>query len=91
MLNTNYNSDITFGKKYCLIPKCNAKCCSNAPIPFRFFDHMRTLKPEKFTRDVFATIPAPQTNPYCRDAILPITKPLKKKKVKGKEVFVRFL
>lgn len=93
MINANYDSQVTFGKKYCLIPKCKARCCSNAPIPFRFFDRMETFKQDKFTRNVFATIPAPQTNPYCQDAIIPITRkplnqyPLKIAKINGKKVY----
>ena len=93
MINANYDSQVTFGKKYCLIPKCKARCCSNAPIPFRFFERMETFKQDKFIRDVFATIPAPQTNPYCQDAIIPITRkplnqyPLKLAKINGKKVY----
>ena len=90
MINANYDSQITFGKKYCLIPKCKARCCSNAPIPYRFFERMATFNQEKFVRNVYDTIPAPQTNPYCRDAILPITwnkYPLKVVKQNGKKVY----
>ena len=92
MINANYDSQVTFGKKYCLIPKCKAVCCTNAPIPIRFLDNMRKYEPDKFVWQVFATIPAPENNPYCRDAVIAVTKPLesyplKIKNVNGKKVY----
>ena len=68
--------DNIFNKpKYCYIPHCHARCCSSAPIPDLF---LKFVKPEKQVRKVFMTIPAPQYNDYCRDAVIPITKPVDK-------------
>ena len=93
MINTNYDSQINFGKKYCLIPKCKARCCTNAPIPIRFLDNMRKYEQDKFIWKIFATIPAPENNPYCRDAVIAVTRPLesyplKVQKINGKKVHV---
>lgn len=68
--------DNIFNKpKYCYLPHCHARCCSSAPIPDLF---LKFVKPEKQVRKIFMTVPAPQTNPYCKDAVIPITKPLDK-------------
>ena len=93
MLNTNYNSDITFGKKYCLIPVCKARCCASAPQQTIWLNNMEVFEPDKFIRKIFAKIPAPNNNPYCRDAVIPVTKPLesyplKVQKINGKKVYV---
>lgn len=93
MVNTNYDSQITFGKKYCLIPKCKAHCCSNAPIPIRFLNQMKTFHQDKFIRRVYDVMPAPKNNPYCVDAVIPLTKkplnsyPLKVIELNGKKAY----
>ena len=93
MINANYDSQITFGKKYCLIPKCKAVCCTNAPIPVRFLNDMNTYQKDKFTQIVYDIIPAPANNPYCKDAVIPITRqplnkyPLKVINQNGKKVY----
>lgn len=93
MINANYDSQITFGKKYCLPPVCHVRCCSSAPQQQIWLNNMEVFEPDKFIRKIFAKIPAPNNNPYCRDAVIPVTKPLenyplKVQKVNGKKVFV---
>lgn len=61
--------------KYCVIDKCKARCCSSAPLPISL---IKSIKQDKFIRPIQMTIPAPNYNPYCREAVIPITKPLDK-------------
>lgn len=66
----NNNTQISFGKKYCYIPKCKAVCCSNVPLPTRVIQYQSQ---DKIIRPVIMTIPAPDYNPYCRNAVIPVT------------------
>lgn len=61
--------------KYCVIDKCKARCCSSAPLPLSLINY---TKQDKFIRPVQMTFPAPDYNPYCHNAVIPITKPLDK-------------
>lgn len=61
--------------KYCVIDKCKARCCSSAPLPISLIN---STKQDKFIRPIQMAISAPDCNPYCHEAIIPITKPLEK-------------
>ena len=76
---TNYSSP-NFEKKYCWIPKCKARCCANAPLPKHYIEHSNIRN--KALRKIFGVIPAPNNNPYCKDAVIPITQPLEKYVIK---------
>lgn len=89
MINNNY-SQISFGKKYCYIPKCKARCCSGAPLPETL---IKFVNKDKIVRPILMTFPAPKNNPYCENAVIPITKPIEnyiiksKKRIDGRRVF----
>lgn len=68
MINNDY-SQISFGKKYCYIPKCKAICCASAPIPKATLKDMQN----RLVRRIIINYKAPQNNRYCEDAVVPIT------------------
>lgn len=82
IINRNYTStsNIEFGKKYCWIPKCKARCCANAPLPKHYMEHSNIRN--KALRNIYGVISAPNNNPYCKDAVIPITQPIEKYAVK---------
>ena len=81
------NTNLNFGRKYCWIPKCKARCCSSAPLPKHYLEHLSIRSKAK--RSIYAAIPAPPNNPYCNDALIAVTKkPLSKTFLFSKEVFI---
>ena len=81
MINTyTYNTNPSFGKRHCWIPKCKARCCANAPLPKHYIDHLSIRS--KAVRKIFGVIPAPPNNHYCENAVIPITKPMENYVVK---------
>lgn len=76
------NTNPNFGTKYCWIPKCKARCCSNAPLPKHYLDHLSIRSKAK--RTIYAAIPAPPNNPYCKEALIAVTKkPLEEYAIKA--------
>lgn len=84
MLRNDYTiqKSISFNSnKYCYIYKCKARCCANAPLPKHYIEHSNIRN--KIVRKMFAVLPAPPNNPYCMEAVIPVTKPLEEYAIKA--------